>query len=124
MARSPTTRRDPFVLQCGLIAFTVATGLLLALRWRVHPLAAYLLAVNLSTFLAYACDKWASSRNVPRLPERTLHLMAALGGTPAALLAQHVLRHKTRKRPFQARFWLVAAVQALAVAIAFIATRR
>jgi uncharacterized membrane protein YsdA (DUF1294 family) len=116
MTRSRTARRDPFVLQCGLAAFTVAAALLLAVRWAVHPLTAYLLAVNLSTFLAYGCDKRASARGGVRLPERSLHLLAAFGGSPAALAGQQLFRHKTRKRPFQRRFWIIVAVQAAVLA--------
>jgi uncharacterized membrane protein YsdA (DUF1294 family) len=113
MTPSRTARRDPFVLHCALAAMTVAAALLLAVRWAVHPLIAYLLAINLSTFLAYACDKWASARHGLRLPERSLHLLAAFGGSPAALAAQQLFRHKTRKRTFQARFWLTITVQVL-----------
>ena len=112
-----TTRRDPFVLQCGLAAFTVAAALLLAVRWAVHPLIAYLLAINVATFLGYAYDKWASTRERLRLPERSLHLLAAFGGSPAALAGQQLFRHKIRKRPFQIRFWLTVAVQVLVVAV-------
>jgi uncharacterized membrane protein YsdA (DUF1294 family) len=119
-----TARRDPFVLQCGLAALTVAVALLLAVRWDVHPLIAYLLAINLSTFLAYAYDKWASTREGLRLPERSLHLLAAFGGSPAALAAQQLLRHKTRKRPFQVRFWLTVVVQAIVVLVWFLWRRR
>lgn len=116
MTRARTTaRRDPFVLQCGLGALAVAVALLLAIRWAVHPLIAYLLAINLSTFLAYACDKWSSTRPGLRLPERTLHLLAAFGGSPAALAGQQLFRHKTRKRPFQVRFWIIVAVQVILV---------
>jgi uncharacterized membrane protein YsdA (DUF1294 family) len=114
-----TPRRDPFVLQRALAAFTVAVALLLAVRWAVHPLIAYLLAINVSTFLAYACDKWASTRDGLRFPERFLHLLAAFGGSPAALAAQQLLRHKTRKRPFQVRFWIIVAVQAIVLAAWF-----
>ena len=116
MTRSRSTlRRDPFVLQCGLAALTVAAALVLAVRWAVHPLTAYLLAINLSTFVAYAYDKRASTRERLRLPERSLHLLAAFGGSPAALAGQQLFRHKTRKRPFQVRFWVTVTMQAIVI---------
>ncbi|HEY2586670.1 MAG TPA: DUF1294 domain-containing protein [Tepidisphaeraceae bacterium] len=125
MTRSRSTaRRDPFVLQCGLTAFTVAAALLLAVRWAVQPLIACLLAINVSTFLAYAYDKWASTREGLRLPERSLHLLAAFGGSPAALAGQQLFRHKTRKRAFQIRFWLTVAVQILVVVVWLLWVRR
>lgn len=70
-----------------------------------------LLAVNLLTFLLYALDKRAARRGGWRVPEATLLLLGFLGGTPAALLAQQVLRHKNRKRRFQWRFWGLTLLQ-------------
>jgi uncharacterized membrane protein YsdA (DUF1294 family) len=67
--------------------------------------AAYLLAVNLATFVAFATDKHRARTNGRRIPERTLLMLASAGGSPAAFLAQQTLRHKTRKQPFGT--WLV-----------------
>ena len=53
--------------------------------------------VSLVTFIAYAIDKSAAQANRWRTRESTLHLLAMLGGWPGALLAQHALRHKSRK---------------------------
>jgi uncharacterized membrane protein YsdA (DUF1294 family) len=51
-----------------------------------------------------------------RLSERTLLLWALIGGTPGTFLGRHVFRHKTRKQPFSALLWLIAAAQATAIA--------
>ena len=37
-------------------------------------------------------------------PERTLHLLALLGGWPGAILARRRFRHKTMKVPFLIAF--------------------
>ena len=68
--------------------------------------------INASTFALYGYDKAASRRRLSRVPERTLHLLAFAGGTPAAWFAQRAFRHKTVKGSFRMVFGLVAAAQA------------
>ena len=62
------------------------------------------------TFLAYALDKSAARKGAWRTKENTLHLFALLGGWPGALVAQQVLRHKSRKTSFRAGFWVTVVV--------------
>ena len=78
-------------------------------------------SINAVTYLAYYLDKGASKRDSWRIPERTLHHFALIGGSVAALIAQRRLRHKTQKQSFKVRFWLIIALQ-LATLIALIAT--
>ncbi|VGO16867.1 Cold shock-like protein CspG [Pontiella desulfatans] len=53
------------------------------------------------TFMAYAADKSAAQNGQWRISEATLHTLALAGGWPGALLAQQMLRHKSRKPGFQ-----------------------
>jgi len=69
-----------------------------------------------ATFLVYAKDKSAAGSNRQRTPEATLHFWAFIGGWPGALLAQHFLRHKSRKASFQRVFWVTVLSNAGAVA--------
>lgn len=71
----------------------------------------HLLSINLVTWLAYCHDKKVSITGGWRIPERTIHAFALIGGTPAAWLAQRKLRHKNRKQSFQMMFWFIFALQ-------------
>lgn len=106
--------RRPAV-QFTLIAalFGVAVGLFIHLGLRVSRLPAWLLSVNAVTFLFYAYDKRVAGGTWPRVPEVTLHVLAAGGGSPAALFAQWLLRHKTVKPSFQRVFWAIVGAQAV-----------
>ncbi len=69
------------------------------------------------TFVAYGVDKRrAGSIGRRRVPERTLHLLALLGGWPGALLAQRRFRHKTKKASFRLAFWFVVLLHLTIVA--------
>jgi len=83
--------------------------------------ALYVVAINAATFAAFALDKRAAGRRARRVPERRLLMLAALGGSPAALVAQQALRHKTRKEPFRTRLWAIVGVQV--AALVFVAYR-
>lgn len=76
----------------------------------MHATAIGLLILNLCTLLVYAVDKHAAASGRRRVPENHLHLLALLGGWPGALLAQRLLRHKTRKAAFQRRLMACVAL--------------
>ena len=63
--------------------------------------------MTLVCFLAYGLDKRKAVKGDHRVSERTLHLMAFLGGWPSALLGQRYYRHKTQKVSFRFLFWMV-----------------
>lgn len=73
--------------------------------------AAYLALANLIAFFAFAFDKGRAIAGGRRVPERRLLAFAALGGSPGALLARRVLRHKTRKQPFVDRLRWIVTIQ-------------
>ena len=79
-------------------------------------MAAYLGAIWLATWLAYARDKRRAGLGERRVPEAALLGLALIGGSPSAMMAMLVLRHKTRKPAFLIPFALIVLAQALAIA--------
>jgi uncharacterized membrane protein YsdA (DUF1294 family) len=77
----------------------------------VVEIAAFLALINIAAFLLFWLDKDAARRGLGRIPERTLLLVAALGGGLGALLAQQILRHKTRKQPFRTQLFLIVLAE-------------
>lgn len=102
----------------SLLALPVLLVVLVAAYLLGHPprwtLWAYP-ALSALTFVVYACDKSAARQGGWRTSERTLHLLAFLGGWPGALVAQQVLRHKSSKAEFRAVFWGTVALNIVAV---------
>jgi uncharacterized membrane protein YsdA (DUF1294 family) len=83
----------------------------------------FLVAVNLWTMLRFRQDKARARAGTRRIAEADLLGLALIGGSPGALLARRLFRHKTRKEPFSTRLQLIAFVQAGAVVGLAIASR-
>jgi uncharacterized membrane protein YsdA (DUF1294 family) len=77
--------------------------------------AVYLVA-SIAAVVVYAVDKSASQSGAWRTPERTLHILALIGGWPGALVAQRIFRHKSRKTSFRFAFWATVVLNCGALA--------
>lgn len=75
----------------------------------------YLLAVNLLTFVIYGIDKCKARHSRWRIPEATLLILAAIGGSIGALAAMKVFRHKTLHKRFRYGVPALLLVQAAIV---------
>jgi len=76
--------------------------------------ALYILA-SLFSFFLYALDKSAARGGYWRTQESTLHLFSFFGGWPGALVAQIILRHKTKKQSFRKVFWASVLINCCAL---------
>ena len=68
--------------------------------------------------MAFGLDKWKARRKVQhesvrRVPEKTLFLLAVLGGSVGALLGMRVFHHKTLHRSFRFGIPAILAAQLL-----------
>ena len=73
----------------------------------------YLLIVNAIGFLLMLIDKRKAIRHRWRIPEKTLFLTAALGGSLGSILGMQLFRHKTMHWSFQLGMPAILAVQGL-----------
>ncbi len=103
-------RLSPYFI-FGLSSFISILMVFLYLSQYMHLLLAYLIAINLTTFLLYGYDKFIASTEKLRVPELNLQTLSLLGGSPSALLAQKFFRHKTIKSSFQIVYWLIVIGQ-------------
>ncbi len=77
---------------------------------------AWILALSVVAFCLMGVDKWKARRDAWRVPERTLWLVALLGGGPGGCLGMWMFRHKTRHWYFQYGFPILAALDLGALA--------
>lgn len=79
-------------------------------------LAIWLVLINVVTFFVFGADKLQAKRKeknekVRRVPEKTLLLLSALGGSIGALLAMRAFHHKTLHKAFKFGVPLILALQ-------------
>ncbi len=93
-----------------------------------HPYYVYFLTIvhfatiSLVTFAAYGWDKYKARTNGWRVPEKTLHALALIGGIVGAYAGSKFFRHKTTKTSFRSKFWLVAIAQIILIILATLLT--
>ena len=78
-------------------------------------IAIWFTTVNLMAAILWSHDKSRAVRGSRRIPEKTLFMLAMLGGWPASLLMAQWVRHKRRKDAFMARLYLIAGLQSLGI---------
>jgi len=103
----------------GAIAFALLfVGVLSGAAWLGYlpfVVAGFYIGMSTVTFVTYAFDKSAANNDRWRTPESTLHLLGLLGGWPGAMVAQGLLRHKSKKTSFRIAFWVTAVLNCAAL---------
>jgi len=107
-------RPSPYKVYCllSIVLFGGAFGFLWwCCRWW-NLIVLYFLAINFVVGFLYFLDKIiAGKRGIVRVPELILHILALWGGSPMALLAQKLFRHKISKKSFIVIYWLIVLIQ-------------
>lgn len=78
-------------------------------------LAIYLICISLLSVIVTVSDKRKAKKGGWRVPEATLLLLAALGGSVAMYLTMHLIRHKTKHIKFMLGIPVIVVVQVLVV---------
>lgn len=90
----------------GVASLFLAVLSAAALADAVPPVVVgFYILLGILSFFMYAVDKSAAERGNRRIAEAVRHWVDALGGWPGALVARHMLRHKTSKKSFRLVFW-------------------
>lgn len=82
----------------------------------IQMILIYLLIINALSLLLMLADKRKAQKNLWRIPEKTLLLSAAMGGSIGALAGMYLFRHKTKHLKFTLGIPAILAVQ-LALAV-------
>lgn len=83
----------------------------------IQLLILYLLIINAAAILLMLVDKIKAKKNLWRIPEATLFLVAAIGGSIGSLIGMYTFRHKTKHIKFIVGMPLILAVQIIAVVL-------
>lgn len=98
-----------FAIPAFFVLFVIA-----AFLWKVPGWVAGLyLGASVVSFVVYAADKSAAAADRWRVSEDTLLGLGLIGGWPGAIVAQQVLRHKSNKASFRAKFWATVIANVL-----------
>ena len=83
------------------------------MKWLIY----YLLFINIFTFCVYGIDKWKAKKHAWRIPEKTLLILALIGGNAGAIAGMMLFRHKTRKPKFMITVPVIFVVETILLVI-------
>ena len=84
---------SPITIFAAAALIIIAVVMALAIYGEATPLIGYAAGISTATIALYGYDKRAAVKNRLRVPEKVLHGLAILGGSPAAFLSQQMFRH-------------------------------
>ena len=83
----------------------------------------YFIVVNIVGFAAMGIDKSKAKRDAWRIPEKTLFLLSAIGGSIGTWAGMYVFRHKTKHWYFVVGMQLILAIHIIIGILLFLKGR-
>jgi hypothetical protein len=80
---------------------------------------AYLIIINILSFILYGIDKLKAIKKEERISEKTLILIGILGGSIGSLIGMNLFRHKTKKLKFIISLPLILIIHIIVVIYLF-----
>lgn len=80
---------------------------------------AYLIIINILSFVLYGIDKLKAIKRKERISERTLILIGILGGSIGSIIGMNLFRHKTKKLKFIISLPLILIIHIIVVIYLF-----
>ena len=77
----------------------------------MYGLWLYLLLINLVALVVYGVDKRRAKKGQWRISEKTLFLVALIGGSVGAIAGMYLFRHKTKHWYFRIGLPVILAAQ-------------
>lgn len=85
----------------------------------IYWLISYAVVMNIIAFIVMGIDKWKAKKRAWRIPEATLFILAATGGSIGAIAGMYTFRHKTKHTSFVWGMPAILVVQILLIALLF-----
>lgn len=80
-------------------------------------LTVWLICINFAGFSAMGIDKYRAKKNAWRIRERTLFLLALLGGSIGSVTGMYLFHHKTRHWYFKFGMPVILLLQILSAVL-------
>lgn len=84
-------------------------------KYSIIVIVIYLVVMNSIGFASMGIDKSKAKRGAWRIPEKTLFLIAILGGSVGSILGMKQFRHKTKHKSFTIGMPAILLVQVLVI---------
>lgn len=79
----------------------------------------YIFVINLYTYLLFFVDKQKAKKESRRISEYDLLKFSLMGGVVGALIGMKMFRHKTQKKEFYYRVYIILAIYILVIVALF-----